>query len=183
MLRRLLATCGSLWNWRRRESELDEEIRFHLAEEADERVADGLQAEQAAAAARRDFGNVVLVRETTREAWGWGFTERLDPGRPIRPSDHAPLPWLLGRGHADAGPWHRRQHGDLLAGQQSAASPPASRRAGTARRRGRRRSRQDARTSGIRLELRDVDPDSAAAAAVRWRLRIRLFALQPRRRR
>ena len=77
MLRRLLATCGSLWNWRRRESELDEEIRFHIAEEADERVADGLEAEQAVAAARRDFGNVVLVRETTREAWGWGFTERL----------------------------------------------------------------------------------------------------------
>ena len=29
----------SLWHWRRQESELDEEIRFHLAEEVDDNFA------------------------------------------------------------------------------------------------------------------------------------------------
>ena len=77
MVRQFLARCGALWAWRRKESELDEEIRFHLAEEAEERVRDGVLPEQAIAAARRDFGNVVLVRETTRAIWGWGVAERL----------------------------------------------------------------------------------------------------------
>jgi predicted permease len=77
MVRQLLARCRALWAWRGKEAELDEEIRFHLAEEAEERVSDGVAPEQAIAAARRDFGNVVLVREATREAWGWGAAERL----------------------------------------------------------------------------------------------------------
>jgi predicted permease len=77
MVRQFLARCSALWAWRRKESELDEEIRFHLAEEAEERVTDGVAPDQADAAARRDFGNVVLVREATREVWGWGVAERL----------------------------------------------------------------------------------------------------------
>ena len=77
MVRQFLARCSALWAWRRKESELDEEIRFHLAEEAEERVTDGVAPEQAISAARRDFGNVALVREATREAWGWGVAERL----------------------------------------------------------------------------------------------------------
>ena len=77
MLRRLSTRVRALWNWRRKESELDEEIQFHLSEEADERTAAGLTGDQARLAARRDFGNATLIRETTRETWGWGFAERL----------------------------------------------------------------------------------------------------------
>ena len=44
----------SLWRWQRRESELDEEIRFHLGEEIEERIAAGMSPEPARAAARRD---------------------------------------------------------------------------------------------------------------------------------
>ena len=40
---------------RRKEDELREELQFHLAEEADERQADGLPADQARWAARRDW--------------------------------------------------------------------------------------------------------------------------------
>ena len=76
MVRQLLARCRALWASRSKESELDEEIRFHLAEEAADRVTGGVAPEQAIAAARRDFGNVVLVREATREVWGWGVAER-----------------------------------------------------------------------------------------------------------
>ena len=67
----------SLFRWRRQETELDEELRFHLAEETEERVAAGMSPEDARAAARRDFGNVPLIRELTRETWGWGPAERL----------------------------------------------------------------------------------------------------------
>ena len=77
MWRQVCVRLRSLWRWRRRESELDEEIRFHLAEEIEERIAAGMSAEQARAAARRDFGNVTLIRELTRETWGWGPVERL----------------------------------------------------------------------------------------------------------
>jgi len=76
-LRQLVVRVRSLWNWNRKESELDEEIRFHLAEEADDRAAAGLTAEQARLAAKRDFGNTTLIREATRDAWGWAFAERL----------------------------------------------------------------------------------------------------------
>jgi putative ABC transport system permease protein len=75
--RQIVVQLRSLWNWDRKESELDEEIRFHLSEEADERAAAGLSADQARLAAKRDFGNTTLIREATRDAWGWAFTERL----------------------------------------------------------------------------------------------------------
>jgi predicted permease len=77
MLRQLYARLRSAWNWSRKESELDQEIEFHLSEEADERAAAGLTADQARVAAKKDFGNVSLIREVTREVWGWGFVERL----------------------------------------------------------------------------------------------------------
>ena len=73
----LRARLRALWNWRRTESELDDEIAFHLSEEADDRAAGGLAPAQARLAAKRDFGNVALIRETTREVWGWGSAERL----------------------------------------------------------------------------------------------------------
>ena len=77
MLHRFYFHLRSLWCWRRQDAELDEEIRFHLAEEADERMAGGLSPEDARLAARREFGNVTLVRELTRDTWGWGAAERL----------------------------------------------------------------------------------------------------------
>jgi putative ABC transport system permease protein len=75
--RRLAGLLRALWNWRRKESDLEDEIAFHLSEEADDRRAGGLSAEQARAAAMRDFGNVLRVREATRDTWGWASAERL----------------------------------------------------------------------------------------------------------
>lgn len=65
------------WFRRRQESELDEEIRFHLEREIEERMGRGLTREEAERAARRDFGNEGQVRETTRAAWGWTSVERV----------------------------------------------------------------------------------------------------------
>jgi predicted permease len=71
------ARLRALWNRRRKELEIDEEIEFHLSEEAGERAAAGGAADQARLAARKDFGNAAMVRESVREVWTWGFAERL----------------------------------------------------------------------------------------------------------
>ena len=62
---------------RRKEDELREELQFHLAEEAGERQADGLSEDQARSAARRDLGNVTLLREDARTLWSWILLEQL----------------------------------------------------------------------------------------------------------
>lgn len=61
----------------RREEELDEEIRSHLRMAIRDRVERGETPEQAKAAALREFGNVGLVKEVTREAWGWAWLRQL----------------------------------------------------------------------------------------------------------
>jgi putative ABC transport system permease protein len=65
-----------LWG-RRQEEELEEEIKAHLEMAKRDRMERGESAEDAAASARREFGNVGLVKEITRDVWGWGWLERL----------------------------------------------------------------------------------------------------------
>ncbi len=60
----------SFWRRKRREAELDEEVRRHLEMAAKERVERGEDKREAERAARREFGNVGLVKEVTRDAWG-----------------------------------------------------------------------------------------------------------------
>ncbi|HKC86198.1 MAG TPA: permease prefix domain 1-containing protein, partial [Blastocatellia bacterium] len=62
---------------KRKEEELDAEIQSHLDQATRDRVERGETAEQARAHARREFGNVALVKEVTREVWGWTPLERL----------------------------------------------------------------------------------------------------------
>ncbi|MYN67859.1 MAG: ABC transporter permease [Acidobacteria bacterium] len=76
MWRQLHLRLRSLFRRHGQESELDEEIRFHLANETEELMAAGMSPKEARAAAQRDFGNVTLIRELTREAWGWAPAER-----------------------------------------------------------------------------------------------------------
>ena len=54
----------------RRERELDEEIRAHLAMATADHAARGSSPVESARAAQREFGNVTHVKEITREAWG-----------------------------------------------------------------------------------------------------------------
>jgi macrolide transport system ATP-binding/permease protein len=61
----------------RREDALRAELEFHLDEETRERRDDGMGAETAARAARRDLGNVTLVREDARALWTWTLLEQL----------------------------------------------------------------------------------------------------------
>jgi len=60
-----------LFSRRRLYSELSEEIREHLEEKIDELVESGMSREEAAYAARREFGNVSSIEESGREVWSW----------------------------------------------------------------------------------------------------------------
>ncbi len=62
---------------KQRERELDEEIRAHLAMASGERIERGESPAEAEANARREFGNTVLVKEVTRDMWGWRWLEAL----------------------------------------------------------------------------------------------------------
>jgi predicted permease len=53
----------------RADREMDDEIRFHLSEEARLQSDRGLSAAEAATAARRAFGSVALAKENTRAVW------------------------------------------------------------------------------------------------------------------
>jgi predicted permease len=67
------------WPRRRRprEEELDEEILAHLAIEAKQRIENGETPEAAAFSARREFGNIAIVKEVTRTMWAHGQFESL----------------------------------------------------------------------------------------------------------
>ncbi len=64
-------------NRRRREDELREELQFHLAEETEQRQAEGLSEGAARYAARLDLGNPAVVKEDARALWSWVLVEQL----------------------------------------------------------------------------------------------------------
>ncbi len=61
----------------RRKTDLTEEIESHLKMATADRVARGESPVDARRAAVREFGNVPLVADVTRERWGWLRLERL----------------------------------------------------------------------------------------------------------
>jgi len=60
-----------------RDDELDAEIQSHLDMDARERMARGESRKDAEDAARKEFGNVGIVKEVTRDTWGGGGFEQV----------------------------------------------------------------------------------------------------------
>jgi predicted permease len=60
---------------RRLYGDLSEEIREHLEEKIEELVAGGMSRKEATAEARRQFGNVGIAEEESREVWQWPSLE------------------------------------------------------------------------------------------------------------
>ncbi len=57
--------------------ELDDEIRAHISMAAKDRIDRGESPTQASTNARREFGNQLLIKEVTRQKWGFSLLERL----------------------------------------------------------------------------------------------------------
>src|SRR6202046_3412109 len=70
------------FGFQRRKRELREEIDAHLQMAIADRVARGETAETARQAAAREFGNIPLVQDVTRDMWGQAWLEQL--GRDVR---------------------------------------------------------------------------------------------------
>src|SRR6202167_2281503 len=60
-----------LFSRRRRYHELHESIQEHLEEKIEDLIEDGMSRENAEQTARRQFGNVTLMEERSREVWQW----------------------------------------------------------------------------------------------------------------
>src|SRR6266550_4069059 len=59
------------------ESDLEDEIRFHIETRADELEKSGSCRSDALAQARREFGSIALAREDSRAAWQFRWLEDL----------------------------------------------------------------------------------------------------------
>jgi putative ABC transport system permease protein len=69
-----------LWYFIRREryaSDLEDEMRLHMEMRADAMQKSGLTGRDAELAARKRFGNVTNMTETSRDNWGFGSLDRL----------------------------------------------------------------------------------------------------------
>jgi predicted permease len=64
------------WQIRKRNADLERELRSDLELEEEEQLERGVPPEEASYAARRAFGNIALIREQTHEAWGLAPVER-----------------------------------------------------------------------------------------------------------
>ena len=64
-----------LFSRRRLYGDLSVEIQQHLEEKIEELVSSGMPRKEAAAAARRQFGNVTLIENDGREVWQWPSME------------------------------------------------------------------------------------------------------------
>ena len=71
---------GRIAAWRRREQldrELKQELQEHLALLARDLEQGGMTATEARAAAHRQLGNLTLLNEQSRDAWGFPRLEQL----------------------------------------------------------------------------------------------------------
>ena len=75
--RRQSAKFSGLFGRKRRVRELREEFCAHLAMEEQENLESGMSPEEAHYAALRQFGNVTLAQERSKEMWNWNSVETL----------------------------------------------------------------------------------------------------------
>jgi len=66
-----------LFNRRRRYDDLSVSIEEHIDERTEELMEEGMGSKEAEQAARREFGNVTLMKERSREEWQWAWLESL----------------------------------------------------------------------------------------------------------
>jgi putative ABC transport system permease protein len=66
-----------LFSRRRLNNDLSDEMRQHLEEKIEDLVATGMSRKEATAAARREFGNLSLLEEDSRDVWRWMSIENL----------------------------------------------------------------------------------------------------------
>ena len=65
----------SLFRRNQNARQLDDELHFHLDQQIAENLAAGMSRDEARHAAMRAFGNPTVLKEETRDTWGWLWLE------------------------------------------------------------------------------------------------------------
>jgi predicted permease len=68
---------SKMFSRRRRYDDISVSIQEHIEERTEELMEEGRSRKQAEQAARREFGNVTLMRERSREVWQWAALESI----------------------------------------------------------------------------------------------------------
>ena len=72
-----MQVLSRLFDRRRRYADISVSIQEHIRERAEELMDEGVSRDEAERAARREFGNVTLVQERSREMWQWSTLESI----------------------------------------------------------------------------------------------------------
>jgi predicted permease len=72
-----MQSLSRLFGRRRRYDDLSVSIQEHIEERTDELIQEGMPRARAEQTARREFGNVTLIQERSREAWQWPALESI----------------------------------------------------------------------------------------------------------
>jgi putative ABC transport system permease protein len=72
-----MAWLNRIFPRRRRYEDLAVSIQEHIAERAEELIEEGMSKTDAEQQARREFGNVCLIQQRSREAWQWPTLESI----------------------------------------------------------------------------------------------------------
>ncbi len=72
-----MPSLSRLFGRRRRYDDIGISIQEHIEERVDELEAEGLPRREAEQRARREFGNVALIKERSREVWQWSALESI----------------------------------------------------------------------------------------------------------
>src|SRR5256714_4531547 len=67
----------TLFGRNRSAERLHDEIQFHIEQQIAENVAAGMSREEARYAATRAFGNPTVLKEETRDTWGWIWLDQV----------------------------------------------------------------------------------------------------------
>ena len=70
-----MGLLSQLFTRRRRYDDISVSIQEHIDERIDELMEAGISRDEAERTARRDFGNVTLLQERSREVWQWTALE------------------------------------------------------------------------------------------------------------
>jgi hypothetical protein len=110
-----------MWSGREQfDRDLQEEMRLHIDLRGQEQVERGLPPDEARAAAQRRFGNSTLLRELSRDAWGWTWLEQF--AQDIR---YGVRNMLRTPGFTLVAARNRREYCDLQRGKRGAAAAAA----------------------------------------------------------
>jgi predicted permease len=76
-IQRFWLRLRTLFRRNRSTQRLSDEIQFHLDQQIAENLASGMSAAEARQAAMRAFGNLSILKEETRDTWGWTRLEQI----------------------------------------------------------------------------------------------------------